>query len=194
MCVFLTEAVGNIISFLGMQPCERSDKVPENKNSHVLFLAGRCWKLRWMWLQFSLWQGFFFFFTNQMQIFNVRLPRVFRVLSASSCDLIGFPSIPSQVCFGEVMTCWFELAWRWLTASLCRWQFAAAKRQLLMSSWHPWAKHSCCSFVPTQPRDVSPFWHFTWLFSTALKLYVYWYCDYYAVNNQPERNINVLLF
>lgn len=35
-----TEAVGNIISFLGMQPCERSDKVPENKNSHVLFLAG----------------------------------------------------------------------------------------------------------------------------------------------------------
>lgn len=36
------EAVGNIISFLGMQPCERSDKVPENKNSHVLFLAGAC--------------------------------------------------------------------------------------------------------------------------------------------------------
>uniref|UniRef100_A0A7N8WSL0 Coatomer subunit gamma n=1 Tax=Mastacembelus armatus TaxID=205130 RepID=A0A7N8WSL0_9TELE len=36
----LDEAVGNIISFLGMQPCERSDKVPENKNSHVLLLAG----------------------------------------------------------------------------------------------------------------------------------------------------------
>ncbi|KAI1882276.1 hypothetical protein AGOR_G00249010 [Albula goreensis] len=36
----LEEAVSNIISFLGMQPCERSDKVPENKNSHVLFLAG----------------------------------------------------------------------------------------------------------------------------------------------------------
>uniref|UniRef100_A0AAY5KJL4 Coatomer subunit gamma n=1 Tax=Esox lucius TaxID=8010 RepID=A0AAY5KJL4_ESOLU len=36
----LEEAVGNIISFLGMQPCERSDKVPENKNSHILFLAG----------------------------------------------------------------------------------------------------------------------------------------------------------
>ncbi|KAG7222228.1 hypothetical protein INR49_016642 [Caranx melampygus] len=36
----LDEAVGNIITFLGMQPCERSDKVPENKNSHVLFLAG----------------------------------------------------------------------------------------------------------------------------------------------------------
>ncbi|KAJ8393370.1 hypothetical protein AAFF_G00060920 [Aldrovandia affinis] len=36
----LDEAVSNIISFLGMQPCERSDKVPENKNSHVLFLAG----------------------------------------------------------------------------------------------------------------------------------------------------------
>lgn len=67
MCVFLTEAVGNIISFLGMQPCERSDKVPENKNSHVLFLAGRCWKLRWMWSQFSLWQGFFFFFFLQIK-------------------------------------------------------------------------------------------------------------------------------
>uniref|UniRef100_A0AAR2IPZ3 Coatomer subunit gamma n=1 Tax=Pygocentrus nattereri TaxID=42514 RepID=A0AAR2IPZ3_PYGNA len=36
----LEEAVNNIVSFLGMQPCERSDKVPENKNSHVLFLAG----------------------------------------------------------------------------------------------------------------------------------------------------------
>ncbi|XP_064417284.1 coatomer subunit gamma-2 isoform X1 [Latimeria chalumnae] len=36
----LEEAVGNIISFLGMQPCERSDKVPENKNSHTLYLAG----------------------------------------------------------------------------------------------------------------------------------------------------------
>ncbi|RVE56748.1 hypothetical protein OJAV_G00224090 [Oryzias javanicus] len=36
----LDEAVNNIITFLGMQPCERSDKVPENKNSHVLFLAG----------------------------------------------------------------------------------------------------------------------------------------------------------
>lgn len=35
-----SEAVNNIISFLGMQPCERSDKVPENKNSHILFLAG----------------------------------------------------------------------------------------------------------------------------------------------------------
>ncbi|KAM9312945.1 coatomer subunit gamma-2 [Gastrophryne carolinensis] len=36
----LEEAVSNIIKFLGMQPCERSDKVPENKNSHVLFLSG----------------------------------------------------------------------------------------------------------------------------------------------------------
>lgn len=34
------EAVNNIIKFLGMQPCERSDKVPENKNSHTLYLAG----------------------------------------------------------------------------------------------------------------------------------------------------------
>nr|XP_028573294.1 coatomer subunit gamma-1-like [Podarcis muralis] len=36
----LEEAVGNIVKFLGMQPCERSDKVPENKNSHALYLAG----------------------------------------------------------------------------------------------------------------------------------------------------------
>ncbi|XP_069085422.1 coatomer subunit gamma-2 isoform X2 [Pleurodeles waltl] len=36
----LEEAVSNIIKFLGMQPCERSDKVPENKNSHTLYLAG----------------------------------------------------------------------------------------------------------------------------------------------------------
>lgn len=35
-----TEAVGNIVKFLGMQPCERSDKVPDNKNSHTLYLAG----------------------------------------------------------------------------------------------------------------------------------------------------------
>lgn len=36
----LEEAVNNIITFLGMQPCERSDKVPENKNSHSLYLSG----------------------------------------------------------------------------------------------------------------------------------------------------------
>ncbi|KAH0617194.1 hypothetical protein JD844_029014 [Phrynosoma platyrhinos] len=35
----LDEAVNNIVKFLGMQPCERSDKVPENKNSHTLYLA-----------------------------------------------------------------------------------------------------------------------------------------------------------
>uniref|UniRef100_A0A8C6Z4C1 Coatomer subunit gamma n=1 Tax=Nothoprocta perdicaria TaxID=30464 RepID=A0A8C6Z4C1_NOTPE len=36
----LEEAVTNIVKFLGMQPCERSDKVPDNKNSHTLYLAG----------------------------------------------------------------------------------------------------------------------------------------------------------
>ncbi|XP_061494021.1 coatomer subunit gamma-2 [Rhineura floridana] len=36
----LDEAVSNIVKFLGLQPCERSDKVPENKNSHTLYLAG----------------------------------------------------------------------------------------------------------------------------------------------------------
>ena len=37
----LDEAVRNIVKFLGMQPCERSDKVPEGKSSHTLLLAGR---------------------------------------------------------------------------------------------------------------------------------------------------------
>ncbi|XP_036926178.1 coatomer subunit gamma-1 [Sturnira hondurensis] len=36
----LEEAVGNIVKFLGMHPCERSDKVPDNKNTHMLLLAG----------------------------------------------------------------------------------------------------------------------------------------------------------
>lgn len=35
------EAVGNIVKFLGMHPCERSDKVPDNKNTHTLLLAGK---------------------------------------------------------------------------------------------------------------------------------------------------------
>lgn len=36
----LEDAVKNIIQYLGMQPCERSDKVPEGKSSHTLYLAG----------------------------------------------------------------------------------------------------------------------------------------------------------
>ncbi|XP_063218123.1 coatomer subunit gamma-2 [Bacillus rossius redtenbacheri] len=36
----LEEAVRNITSFLGMQPAERSDKVPEGRSSHTLYLAG----------------------------------------------------------------------------------------------------------------------------------------------------------
>merc|ERR1712025_1319719 len=36
----LEEAVKNIIKYLGMQACERSDKVPDGKTSHTLFLAG----------------------------------------------------------------------------------------------------------------------------------------------------------
>lgn len=34
------DAVKNIIQYLGLQPCERSDKVPEGKSSHTLYLAG----------------------------------------------------------------------------------------------------------------------------------------------------------
>ena len=36
----VSEAVKNIIDFLGLQPCERSDKVPEGKSAHTLVLAG----------------------------------------------------------------------------------------------------------------------------------------------------------
>lgn len=37
----LDEAVKNIVQFLGLQPAERSDKVPEGKTTHSLFLAGK---------------------------------------------------------------------------------------------------------------------------------------------------------
>lgn len=37
----LEEAVSNVIAFLGMQPAERTDKVPSGKSSHTLFLAGK---------------------------------------------------------------------------------------------------------------------------------------------------------
>ncbi|XP_044755635.1 coatomer subunit gamma [Coccinella septempunctata] len=36
----LDEAVKNIIQFLGLQPAERTDKVPEGKTTHTLLLAG----------------------------------------------------------------------------------------------------------------------------------------------------------
>uniref|UniRef100_H2YIY9 Coatomer subunit gamma n=1 Tax=Ciona savignyi TaxID=51511 RepID=H2YIY9_CIOSA len=36
----LQDAVRDIIKYLGMQACERSDKVPDGKSSHSLFLAG----------------------------------------------------------------------------------------------------------------------------------------------------------
>lgn len=36
----LEEAVTKITEFMGMQPCERSDRVPADKNAHTLLLAG----------------------------------------------------------------------------------------------------------------------------------------------------------
>jgi len=36
----LEEAVKNIVLYLGLQPCERSDKVPEGKSAHTLLLSG----------------------------------------------------------------------------------------------------------------------------------------------------------
>ncbi|XP_076062943.1 coat protein (coatomer) gamma isoform X3 [Oratosquilla oratoria] len=36
----LEEAVTQITQFMGMQPCDRSDRIPEGKSSHTLYLAG----------------------------------------------------------------------------------------------------------------------------------------------------------
>ena len=36
----LSDAVKQISGFMGMQPCERSDKVDGSKSSHTLLLAG----------------------------------------------------------------------------------------------------------------------------------------------------------
>ena len=38
--ISIVECVKKIISYMGMQACERSDKVPEGKASHALYLAG----------------------------------------------------------------------------------------------------------------------------------------------------------
>lgn len=37
----LEEAVAQITQFLGMHPCDRSDRVPDGKSSHTLYLAGK---------------------------------------------------------------------------------------------------------------------------------------------------------
>jgi len=36
----LEEATSNVISFLGLQPADRSERVPEGRSSHTLYLAG----------------------------------------------------------------------------------------------------------------------------------------------------------
>ncbi|GFS18406.1 coatomer subunit gamma [Elysia marginata] len=36
----IEEAIKNIVQYIGLQPCERSDKVPEGKSSHTLYLGG----------------------------------------------------------------------------------------------------------------------------------------------------------
>lgn len=36
----IDEAIKNVITFMGMQPCDRSDKVQEGKSSHTLYLSG----------------------------------------------------------------------------------------------------------------------------------------------------------
>ena len=40
MIFLFADAVRQISGFMGMQPCERSDKVDEDKASHTLLLAG----------------------------------------------------------------------------------------------------------------------------------------------------------
>ena len=36
----IEEAIKSIVTFMGMQACDRSDKVPEGKSSHTVYLAG----------------------------------------------------------------------------------------------------------------------------------------------------------
>ena len=38
--IIIIDAIKQITSFMGMQPCERSDKVEGDKTSHTLLLAG----------------------------------------------------------------------------------------------------------------------------------------------------------
>ncbi|KAG7163486.1 Coatomer subunit gamma-2-like [Homarus americanus] len=40
----LEEAVTQITQFLGMHPCDRSDRIPEGKSAHTLYLAGKDYK------------------------------------------------------------------------------------------------------------------------------------------------------
>jgi len=40
LCCRSVDAVKNIVEFLGLQACERSDKVPEGKSAHTLYLSG----------------------------------------------------------------------------------------------------------------------------------------------------------
>ena len=37
----LEEAVTQITQFLGMHPCDRSDRIPDGKSAHTLYLAGK---------------------------------------------------------------------------------------------------------------------------------------------------------
>lgn len=128
-----TEAVGNIISFLGMQPCERSDKVPENKNSHVLFLAGE--SLRDDFTRTEAFRSV----SSNMQ--NERAP-------------VNFTLFGSQVCSEAIMTHWSGLAWLWPTASPCKLQCAALRRRLSTLFWRLWAENAllqtCSSTVESQ--------------------------------------------
>ena len=41
----LEEAVAQITQFLGMHPCDRSDRIPEGKSSHTLYLAGKYYSI-----------------------------------------------------------------------------------------------------------------------------------------------------
>ena len=38
--MWCSDAVKNIVDFLGLAACERSDKVPEGRSTHSLYLAG----------------------------------------------------------------------------------------------------------------------------------------------------------
>ena len=58
------------MNFFGMQPCERSDRVPEDKTAHTLLLAGQ-------------YKGLFCF---QVQLYSVQLTSIFSRTCYTSCQ------------------------------------------------------------------------------------------------------------
>jgi len=83
----LEEGVKNIIQYLGLQPCERSEKIPEGKSSHTLFLAGKCLT--------------FFFHNKSHHVTHDIFTHNFAILQ--SRDIAKFYSLVSMINQGELL-------------------------------------------------------------------------------------------